>query len=89
MMEKWNAGILGIKSGKKSILLKMLYLHIMMATDSYPSSAFAPENMPRLRKTKYYYIYFDSLSHHSIVPEPIIPIFQLRRSPWLESYFKN
>jgi len=81
MMEKWNAGILGIKSGKRSILQKMLYLHFMMEPDSHPFSVFAPENMPLLRETQYNYIHLDSLTHHSIVPEPIIPIFHNSNIP--------
>ena len=53
MMESWNDGlrlvelrasgserILGMKSGKRSILQKMLYLHFMMMPIRHPFSAF-------------------------------------------------
>ena len=35
IMEYWNDGIMGMKSGKRSILQKMLYLH-SMGYDRYP-----------------------------------------------------
>jgi hypothetical protein len=44
--EQWNVGILGMKSGKRSILQKILYLHFMMMLVRHPFSAFAPENTP-------------------------------------------
>jgi len=42
MMESWNIGRLDLKSGKRSILYKMLYLHFLMITAIHPFSAFAP-----------------------------------------------
>jgi hypothetical protein len=44
MMEWWNFGILGLKSGKGSILQKMLNLYFLMMSDRHPFSAFAPDN---------------------------------------------
>ena len=37
---------LGLKSGKRSILQKMLYLHFIMISVNYPFSTFVPENTP-------------------------------------------
>ncbi len=39
-------GRLGLKSGKRSILKKLLYLHFMMMPVRHPFSTFAPENTP-------------------------------------------
>jgi hypothetical protein len=39
-------GRLGMKSGKRSILPKMLYLHFMMMPVRHPFSAFAQKNTP-------------------------------------------
>jgi len=69
IVKKWTRyefglgqGILGIKSGKRSILQKMLYLHFMMMPVRHPFSAFAPESTPLLRENQYNYIRFDSLN---------------------------
>ena len=62
IMESWNAGILGMKSGKRSILPKMLYLHFMMMSIRHPFSAFSQENTPLLRANQYNYISLDSLN---------------------------
>ncbi len=51
-----------MKSGKRSILQKMLYLHFMMMPVRHPFSAFAPENTPLLRENQSNYIRFDSLN---------------------------
>ena len=53
IMESWNAGILGMKSGKRSIIEKMLYLHFMMMPVRHPFSAFSQENTPLLRENQY------------------------------------
>jgi hypothetical protein len=42
MMEKWNVGILGMKSGNRFILHKMLNLHFMMMLVRHLFSAFSP-----------------------------------------------
>ncbi len=55
-------GRLGMKSGKRSILQKRLYLHFMMMPFRHPFSAPVPENTPRLRENQYNYIRFDSLN---------------------------
>ena len=52
MMESWNVGILGLKSGKWSILKKMLYLHFMMMPVRHPFPAFAPELRSNYEKIK-------------------------------------
>jgi hypothetical protein len=46
-------GILGIKSGKRTILQKMLPLHFMMMPDRHSFSVFAPENTPLLHESQY------------------------------------
>ena len=69
--------ILGMKSGKRSILQKMLYLHFMMMPIRHPFSAFTPENMPILRENQYNYIRFDTLNpplQYSRTHDSIIPI---------------
>jgi hypothetical protein len=82
MMESWNVGlrlgelktngserILGMKSGKRSILQKMLDLDLMMMPVRHPFSALAPKNAPILRENQYHYIRFDSLNppfHYSL-----------------------
>jgi hypothetical protein len=50
IVKKWTRyefglgqGRLGIKSGKRSILQKMLYQHFMMMPVRHPFSAFAPK----------------------------------------------
>jgi len=86
MLEYWNVGILGMKSGKRSILQKMLYLHFMMMPVRYPFSAFVPENTPLLRENRYNYIRFDSLNppfHYPRTHYSIIPAFQ--HSNWGEA----
>jgi hypothetical protein len=78
MMEYWNIGILGMKSGKKSILRKMLYLNFMMMPVRHPFSAFVPENTQLLRENQYNYIRFDSLNPPFQYPgthDSIIPLF--------------
>jgi hypothetical protein len=79
MMESWNGGILGMKSGKRSILQKMLNLHFMLMPVRHPFSAFAPENTPLLREDQYNYIRFDSLNppfHYPRTHDSTIPEFQ-------------
>ena len=61
-----------MKTGKRSILQKMLYLHFIVMTVRHPFSAPAPENTPILRETQYNYIRFDS-------QKPTIPIFSPSR----------
>jgi hypothetical protein len=68
--------ILVMKSGKRSILKKMLYLHFMMMPVRHPLSALGSEITPILRENQYNNIRFDSLkNHHSKIPEPMIPSF--------------
>jgi len=65
-------------SGKRSILPKMLYLHVMMMPVRHPFSAFAPENMPLSRENQYNFIRFDSLNppfQFSRTHDSIIPLF--------------
>ena len=88
MMESWNVGRLGMKSGKRSILQKILYLHFMMMPVRHPFSAFAPENTPILQENQYNYIRFDFLnppSQNSRTHDSIIPLFQLRSEAELSS----
>jgi hypothetical protein len=103
MVEWWNVGhrlvelraygserILGMKSGKRSILQKMLYLHFMMMLVRHPFSTFTPENTPQLRKNQYNYIRFDSLNppvQYSRTHYSIVPSFQLRSETELSSFF--
>ena len=84
IVKKWTRyefglgqGRLGMKSGKRSILQKMLYLHFMMIPVRYPFSAFDPKKItPLSRKNQYNYISLDSLNppfqysrtHYSIIP---------------------
>jgi len=89
MMEFWNAGRLGMKNGKRSILQKMLDLHFMMMPGGYPFSALAPENTPLLRKNQYNYIRLDSLNppfQYSRTHYSINPSFQLRSEAELSSF---
>jgi hypothetical protein len=68
MMECWNTGY---EKRKRSILQKMLYLHLMMMPVRHPLSAFAQETAPILRENQYNYIRFDSRNppfHCSIIP---------------------
>jgi hypothetical protein len=55
-------GILGMKSGKRTILQEMLNLHAMMMQVRHPFSAFAPKIMQPLREYQYNYIHSDSLN---------------------------
>jgi hypothetical protein len=85
-MEFWNVGRLGLKSGKRSILQKMLYLHFMMMPVRHPFSTFAPENTPLLRENQFNYIRFDSLNppfHYPRTHDSNIPEFQ--HSIWGEA----
>jgi len=41
MMDWWNVGILGITGGKKSILQKKPWLHLMVLPAAHPFSSFA------------------------------------------------
>ena len=72
---------LGMESGKRSILQKMLNLHFIMMHVRNPFSAFA------LYVTHYYEkinpIIFVLIlqTHHTIIPEPMIPIFQNSNIP--------
>jgi hypothetical protein len=78
IMESWNVGILGMKSGKRSILQKMLYLHFMMMPVRHPFSVFSQENTPLLRENQYNYIRLDSLNppfQYSRTHDSIIPLF--------------
>jgi hypothetical protein len=74
MMEKWNVGILGMKSGNRSILKKMLNLQFMMMLVRHPFSAFSKYSTPLLRENQYNYIRFDSLNPPFHYPQA--PIFQ-------------
>jgi len=77
-----------MKSGKRSILQKMLYLDFMMMPVSHPFSAFTPENTPILRENQYNYIRFDSLNpqfQYSRTHDSIVPLFQLRSEAELSS----
>jgi len=82
MMEYWNAGILGIKSGKRHILQKMVNLHFLMIFVEHSFSAITTKNcaiMTRKSMQLYALLFFCSLNplfHYSN-----IPIFQLGRSP--------
>jgi len=52
MMEQWNVGILGMKSGKRSFLQKMLILTFMMIVVRHPFSAFILKSIPsKLKKS--------------------------------------
>jgi hypothetical protein len=75
-----------MKIGKRSILQKMLYLHIMMMPVRHPFSALGSEITPILRENQYNNIRFDSLNppfQNSLRaigstgwrPEPMIPSF--------------
>jgi len=55
-------GILGLKSGKKPILQKMLNLHSLMIPVRHPFYDFAPENTPLFQENQYNHIRFDSLN---------------------------
>jgi hypothetical protein len=65
-----------MKSGKRFILQKILYLHFMMMSVSHPFSVFAPENTPILPENQTNYIRLGSLNppfqysrtHYSIIP---------------------
>jgi hypothetical protein len=87
-----------MKSGKRSILQKMLYLHFMMMPVRHPFTAFSQENTPILRENQYNYIRLDSLnppfqyslravgpiSSPSRRPEPMIPSFHCSIIPIAE-----
>jgi hypothetical protein len=49
-----------MKSGKRSILQKMMNLTFMMIVVKHPFSAFAQKNTPMLRKYQYNFWDFDS-----------------------------
>jgi hypothetical protein len=75
MMEYGNDGILGIKTGKRSILQDMFYLHLMMMSFRHPFSAFAPENTALLTKNQYLFRlnsldppFHYSRTHYSNIP---------------------
>jgi hypothetical protein len=82
-----------MKSGKRSILQKMLYLHFMMMSVRHPFSAFAPENTPLLRENQSNYIRFDSLNppfHYPRTHDSNIPEFQHSnwgKAPNLPSFY--
>jgi len=99
IVKKWTRyefglgqGILGMKSGKRSILQKMLNLHFIMILARHPFSAFAPENTPLLRENQYNYIRFDSLNppfHYPRTPGPDRNYsFFMMEFLWLK-YFKQ
>jgi hypothetical protein len=46
MLEYWKVGILGMKSGNRSILQKMLNLTFIMTVVRHPFSAFTPKKTP-------------------------------------------
>jgi len=75
-MESWNVGRPGMVSGKRSILQKMLNLHFMMMPVRHPFSAFAPLATHYYEKIKPIIFVMILQTHHSIIPEPMIPIFQ-------------
>jgi hypothetical protein len=99
IVKKWTRyefglgqGILGMKSGKRSILQQRLYQHFMMIPIRHPFSALAPENTPLLRENQYNYMRLDTLSppfHYPLRavgstsrrPEPKIPLFQNSNIP--------
>jgi hypothetical protein len=76
-----------MKSGKRSILQKMLYLDFMMMPVSHPFSAFTPENTPILRENQYNYIRFNSLNPQ--FQYSIVPSFQLRSEAELSSIYRK
>jgi hypothetical protein len=50
MMEYWNAGMLGIKSGKRPILHKMMKLHILYDTHQASLFCFLPKILHQNKK---------------------------------------
>jgi hypothetical protein len=52
-IELWNVGLLGMKSGKRSFLQRMLGLQLTMMPLRHPYSEFSPENTPLLQENQY------------------------------------
>jgi len=75
MMEYWNVGRLGLKSGKRSILKKMLYLHFMMMLVRPPISTFSQKTRHSREKINTIIIVLILNVHHSNFPKPNIPVF--------------
>ena len=78
--------IVGMKSGKRTILQEVLNLNAMMMHVRHPFSAFAPKIMQLLREYHYNYIRSDSLKppfHYPRTHDSNIPIFQ--HSKWSET----
>jgi hypothetical protein len=76
--------ILGMKSGKRSILQKMLYLHFMMMPVRHPFPALAPENTPLLQENRW-----NAFFRHSIFYIQYSTCLKiLLAKPWLPSLFK-
>ena len=88
MMEYWNVGLrlgelsasgserrLGPKSGKRSILQKMLYLHFMMMLVRPSISIFSQKIRHSREKTNTIIFVLILYVHHPIFPKPSIPVF--------------
>jgi hypothetical protein len=68
MMEYWNVGRLGLKSGKRSILQIMLCLHFMMMFIRHPFSALTSEITTLSRDNPCIIFALIIDFHHSTIP---------------------
>jgi hypothetical protein len=69
MMEKWNVGILGMKSGKWAILQEMMNLQYLMMPVRHQFSAFVPISIPSKLNNQRKSLRVDFFF------KPIIPLF--------------
>jgi len=88
MLEYWNVGILGMKSGKRHIL-KMLGLHLLMMFTRQLFSTFDSKILDKDNKINVIIFSLISLFFKPIIPlfqHSIIPIAEL--SSLLRTYFR-